>query len=533
MKGIDTMTKRVLKKICFGLFLAIGLTFVLSRNASAGYTAADAEMSVVCDTWQENITDYSDQSHCWSCELFLLLFDASNIVAGQINSTLSKPAMSLVIVGGCLWLAFCTLAYFGNISNPPDPMEYLTKVGSIMLRVGLAGAFLAGGSSLTFNYIINPILASGAQLATQTLKLTNVGGLSLPNDVTGGAGNPIDSITQWIQGNAGRVETKFKGAGAGGPMFKARGGGTSGPMGAGVRSSLKTMIAQMASGMARAQAIAQGLRCGAFFWKKISISVLFFSFECLIPNPAMWAVGAWLGCIFWVVSVMFSFAMLDVIFRIGLLAGLLPVFVAAWTFPITGSFAKTAFEMFLNSVMVFFITAIVAAFIILLLEEAWNTGSSANFNTFVSKMEANSYVEAWDSLFEEGIGTGIGTVFVVSVVAWWAWLMAPKSDKTAEGILGASFSSSVAIKAVYALIGFILDLIMLVITIVTLGAGACVYAIKFARFACKAMQELKKLEEALKKIQEFQKKMKKIKEKAEKVKEKVQKGVDRFVPSGE
>lgn len=497
------MNKQNLKRICVGLLLTVAFFFMSFRPAAAGFGAANAEMAAICDTWGENIADYSDQSHCWSCEIFVLLFDSSNTIAGQINKTLAKPVMGLVIMGGMLWLAFCTVAFFSNISGPSDPMEFLTKVGTIMLRVGFAGCFLAGGASLAFEYIINPVLSSGVRLASDVFSMTNAGSVALPNDISGSA---------------------------------------SGPMGAGVRDGLKALISQLASSMAEAQAIAQGLRCGAFFWKKfegLSFGVGFLSIdllpEILVPNPLMWAVGAWTGCMFWIISILFCFAMLDVVFRIGLLVGLLPVFIASWVFPMTGRFAKTAWSMFVNSVLVFFITAITASFIVIFVKNAWNISSSSEFGTFLQKMQASSYVEAWDSLFEAGAGAGLLSILFVFAVVYWGWMMAPKADKTASEILQSSFSSSIAIKALSSTVNFIIDLIMLVITIVTVGLGAIVYVLKFARFfikAAKAAKKLRDIQKKIEKLQKLQEKVNKIHSKAKKVQSKVKNAANKYVPSG-
>ena len=505
------------KKICVGLFLAIGLVFVQTHDASAsilgklvgslvggGIGNADAEMNGICDTFAQNLQDYSDQNHCWTCEIFVLLFDSANVVSGQINNTLAKPVLNLVIVGGLVWLSFVTLVFFGNIGDAPNPMEYLTKVGSIMLRVGIAGCFLAGGSSVAFNYIVNPVLSSGVQLASSTLSMTGAG-ISMAGN-SGSSGDAVSSMEAWTHGSRGRIESQFGGSSS---SFKAKGSG-SGPMGDGVRNSLKQMIYRMSSGMARAQAVSQGLRCGAFFWKKVSFGALIPIPDFLVPNPLMWAVGAWLGCIFWIISIMFCMAMLDVIFRIGLLVGILPVFIAAWVFPITGAFAKTAWEMFLNSVLVFFITAIVAALVVILSERAWESGPSGSFSSFMSQMQANSYVEAWDSLFAGGASDGLTTLFIVSAVALWAWAISPKADGVAEKILGASFSSSVAIKALHAMIDFFMNLVMMVFTIVTAGAAACMYLLKIFSFFKKSMDTLKKIQETMDKIERFQAKVRKI-----------------------
>ena len=505
------MMKQFFKQFCIGLLLVFSLSFVFPQSVFA--ESGEKEMKEFCDTWEENIQDYSDQEHCWSCEIFILLFDAANIVAGQVNSVLSSSAQGIVVMGGALWLAFYTLIHFGGlISSEQDPMEYLTKVGTIMLRVGFGYAFLAGGASFAFDYIISPVLSSGASLANETLSVTNTVNATMATDVASNTGHfsPVDSIIEWTQKGTSRIENKWAGMAAtalNGNLFNIN-GSLSGPMGSGVRDSLKQMIAQIASSMAESQAIAQGLRCGAAFWLKIDVPVMP---TFMIPNPLMWVFGAWMGCIFWVVSILFSFAMLDVIFRIGLVVSMLPIFVAAWVFPITKQFAEKAWQMFFNTVLVFFITGITAVFIVTLVERAWGVADGeGEVNSFMDSMRNSNYVTAWDDLWDAE--NSVYTLLCVSLVTMWGWVMAPKADALAKKFVGGSFSSSVAIKAIKALLTTLFDIISLIITILTWGAASCLYVLQFAQWIAKAAdaaQKLKKIQKAIEKMQKVTKKLQK------------------------
>lgn len=541
------MTKRFFKQFCIGLLLIFSLSLMAPSSVLA--ESGEKEMKEFCDSWDENVSDYSDQSHCWSCEIFILLFDAANIVAGQINGVLSGSAQSVVIVGGVLWLAFYTLIHFGAlISSEQDPMEYLTKVGTIMLRIGFGYAFLAGGASFAFDYIISPVLSTGASLANETLSVSNRVSAKMATDVTTNTGHfsPVDSIIQWTQKGASRIEGKWGKAASAvtGNLFNIN-GSLSGPMGQGVRDSLKQMIAQMASSMAEAQAIAQGLRCGSPFWLKIdaTVPIIGIGIVLFIPNPLMWIFGAWMGCIFWVISILFSFAMLDVIFRIGLVVSMMPIFIAAWVFPITGQFAKAAWDMFLNTVMVFVLTGLTAVFIVILVETSWDAANGSNdagsVNSFMSSMKNSNYVTAWDDLWASK--GGFYALISVSIVTMWGWVMAPKSDAMAKKFIGGSFSSSVAIKAIKALLTTLFDIISLVLTIITWGAASCIYVLQFAKWigdAAKAVQKiqnvLKKIEKAQKRIQDSMKKVKDVKDKVNKVRDSnVMQLANKLTPNGD
>ena len=94
------MTKKTFSKICVLLFLAIGFVCGSVRNVSAGFVDANSEMATACDSYSKNLADYQGADNCYTCQIFMLIFNSSNAVAGHINNTLAKPMMGLVGMGG-------------------------------------------------------------------------------------------------------------------------------------------------------------------------------------------------------------------------------------------------------------------------------------------------------------------------------------------------------------------------------------------------------------------------------------------------
>ena len=451
-----------------------------SEGASKGMN--DSTMATFCNNWDENLAEYSGQENCWSCKIFIMFFDAANKIAGQVNGALTGPAGKILILGVALWTVFNVAALFSSVTDAPDIMGFLTKFGGMILKAGFAWCFLEGGSSLAFHYIVNPVLSAAAGLSAQVLSLTN------------------SAVNCTIDSNS-MVD-----------------GSINAPMGAGVRDSLDCMIKAIASGMARSQSIAQGLRCGSFFWFEVDFWFLpgpkFY-----IMNPLMWLFGMMLGCLFWIISFMFPIAMLDVIFRIGLLVAMLPMFILAWVFPITARFAKTAWDIFLHSCMVFTITGLIIGMIVTMVETSWVAGSGGNFEEFQAKMEASSYVEAWNMLFDAGLGAGLASLFIVMTVGVWGIYLAPVPDKLSKSFLGSSldFPDSCAIKAIRGTLFFIVDVIMFIITLISFGATACVYALKFFSYLKRTMDALRKVQDALEKAKKMQERIQKLQEKINKV----------------
>ena len=462
----------ILKRFYISLLIAVCFFFAVSPANAAVFDILTTSMEEYCGGWDEAFANYSGSENCWACQIFMLIFDAANTVAGHVNSALSGP-LSSVIVSGCgLWILFHTVVFFGNFSNP-EPAEYLTKVGGILLKVVFGLMLIKGGASMAFTYIVNPVLTAGARLATNSISTTG-----------SGLGVSIGDIS----------------------------GSMSGPLGGGVRSALKQMIESVSASMAQSQAIAFGLRCGAPFWMKIIDLIPVF-------NPLMFVVGAFLGCIFWAIAILFSFALLDVIFRIGLLVGMMPVFIAAWVFPVTASYAQTAWVTLLHCGLTFFVTGIMASLMNILVQRAWGpSDSNTGFNEFMTKMHAGQYVEAWDSLFDSGIGGGLGAICLVICIAFWAWFLTPKADSMASKFVE-GFTSSCALKAIKMIISLVMDLLMLIISLCTFGLGSLVYSAKV----------VKVLSDNIERAEEIAEKIKKVIEKIRKMRERMQKMVEKMM----
>ena len=454
----------------------------------------DSTMATFCKNWDENLAEYSGQENCWTCKIFIMFFDVGNKIAGQVNGALTGPAGKILILGVALWTVFNVAALFSSVTDAPDIMGFLTKFGGMILKAGFAWLFLEGGSNLAFHYIVNPVLATAAALSTQVLSLTN------------------SAVNCQIDSNS------------------ILDGTINAPIGETVRDSLDCMIKAIASGMARSQAIAQGLRCGAFFWYEVDFWFIPAP-KFYIMNPIMWVFGMMFGCLFWIVGFMFPIAMLDVIFRIALLVSMLPMFIMAWVFPITVRFAKTAWEIFVHSCMVFTITGLMLGMIVTMVETSWVAGAGGNFEEFQAKMEASSYVEGWNMLFEAGIGPGLMSLFLVMIIATWGLYLAPFPDKLSTAFLGSSheFPKSCAIRAIRGTLFFILDVLMFIITLISFGATAYIYALKIFSYFKRGMDTLRKVQDALEKAKKMQEKIQKVQEKVNKAKKiagKVKSGVN-------
>lgn len=377
------------------------------------------------------ITDYDE---CWTCTVFMMFFDASNSLAGHVASVLEGPAVTFMWAMFLVWLAFNTAVFFSSVADAPDLGEFATKVGGMAFKILFATVFLQGGASMTFDYFINPVITDASQLANQLVtESTECGG---------------DTI---ISGGSSKTAMSNE-----------------------TRESMRCMIGGLGGGLREAQKMAQSLRCGAGYWYTMPLILKAFGWEYL-PNPMMWALGCLLGGFFWAISLVFPMVLMDAVFRIGLMVGMVPMWVVAWVFPATRSYSKTAFFIVLHSCLLFVVMALVMNMCMQLIRTALtNMGPE-----FIAKMQEGAYVDAYESIESEA---DLYKMFILMAICFFGILMPPKAEEITSQLSGARFPPSVGMEAMKMMINLVLDIIILIFSIITVGFGALLYFARLAQF---------------------------------------------------
>lgn len=160
-----------------------------------------------------------------------------------------------------------------------------------------------------------------------------------------------------------------------------------------------------------------------------------------------------------------------------------------------------------------------------MLENAWNGTDSGAMGTFMTNMRASSYVDAWDEMLAAG---GVFNLFMVLACTVWAIYVAPIADDLSGKFVGAEFSSNCAVKAVRGTLFFIMDVVLMIITVITLGATSCLYLVRIMKNVAEGVEKAEKLRQRLEKIKKFRKRMLKIQRKAQQVKQNVQRAEAAF-----
>lgn len=417
-----------------------------------------------CKSYSDYLKEYSgDSDDCWTCNIFMLFFDTGNQVAGHIAKVIEDPAKMLLAVGFGIWILCKTASFFSNTGDAPDIFAHMTEIGGGMIRAGIATCLLMGGSAAAFNYFVNPVLSSAAAYATVVV-----------SDVPCQAGET----------NEGSLDL---------------------PMGPGVRDSMECMIKQIANGLAPTQALARGMRCGSWHYfeiPSIGIDILW---------PPMWMWGCLMGVLFWVVSFLFPMALMDVVFRIGLILGMLPLFIVAWVFPLTRNYAKTGWNVFLQACFVFVVAAMMIGMLVKTVEQTWVLAAGGGIEAWKAQMEAGAYVDAFKDLVKAG---GLSNFFIVIAIACFGIYVAPTADDFGGKLIGdTNPPKGCAVRAIKAIVNGIIDLILLVVTIITMGATACTYALKVAQWGKKTADQVKAVQERIKKLRELQNRLRRAKQK--------------------
>lgn len=231
-------------------------------------------------------TSEADENRWWAKP-----FDVVSQTAVEFgNEVFDKTAPGMLKVAGVgfgLWLAVFCLKWVGSMTET-DPLENLTKVFGMMLKLGMAACLLKKRDTF-FTYFVVPILDAGAGMA----------GL-------GGGG----------------------GSGLGGAI-----------------EPLRQIIDNAHKAMAQTQALGDLARCISYVYH---VKLLGIELASGLPDPCVWANGCAVTVIVWLLMVFWPVLIFDALFRLGITAAFCPLFIAAWVFPATTRFTQKGFNSVLN-----------------------------------------------------------------------------------------------------------------------------------------------------------------------------------------
>ena len=188
------------------------------------------------------------------------------------------------------------------------------------------------------------------------------------------------------------------------------------------------------------------------FLKKVSQEIAVMhaigdSLMCVAKNTAAHWYGMWDLTMFftglviwafaWLLCLAFAFYLIDTIIRLGIIGALLPFLIASWPFKITSGFASKGWSMFLNAFFTFVFLGLVISVCLQLAAQAITGGEtgSAGSSGLIEMLMSNQVDSVLETL---GIGLG-GFIFLMLCCAFGFKLCGQASDLAGE-MSGASSS---------------------------------------------------------------------------------------------
>lgn len=397
------------KKVLLWLFLAVSFFPVMTVPCQAAGLETFQEPRY--DKWDNTkkneckfskiFTEESNHGKWWEAPLKAAL-NASIAVGNNVFDKVAGGAKGLMYVGAGLWLAIFSLKIVGGMVES-DPLENLTKVGGMMLKVGIA-AVLLGNRQYFFGYFFSPIVEAGAGFV--------------------GAGDVGTDVTVPDIGSSGGL--------------------------ADAANAALLMAQATHDQIASLRAAAGYLQCADEI-HNFSVGIL--GIDTDFGDVGMWTAGCAfkLGTLFFMAA--FPFFLIDACFRMGVTAALCPLFIVAWVFEVTRSYAGKGFNATLNVAFVFMMVKITAQIAMSLLKGAAgldfdsDSGAQAAIPKLACRYRVFNFTENSCDGIDPG-GSALGGIFGYFVcVAYGLLLMGKGSSQLANYFSEASFSNDTAFQA--------------------------------------------------------------------------------------
>ncbi len=316
-----------------------------------------------CRTAAEVMADL--YNGCLICTFVDMVFDAVNNIVTACYNAIKKPSLYLLIIGLGLWILWQFGTYFVNYKYKA-PEGFFTEVGKCFFRTTLVAALLAVPTQKAFDLIVSPIVSMATEITLGILSTDLNVQSSDAAIATGLIKNDIcqqfkdsdsSQLTYDEQGNViyGEGETGF----ALSPQLK---------------SSLGCIIRSMYMEAAKGIALGNSIYC--YSMGKVDLWII------KIPDMGMFTIGILVMVVFFLITLSFSFRVIDFVIRISFVLMLLPLLMVAWVFPITRIYTKKAWDFFLHALIALLGIAIAIALVLKIVMES--IGRSEELDTMLN-----------------------------------------------------------------------------------------------------------------------------------------------------
>lgn len=304
MQILPDIDKRKLLKTLLPVLAIVGLCLVLSACGVEDYNTS-------MDTLDG---EYRQKANCWGCTIFEALFNAIDDMITVLYDKIADGARNLLALIFAFWIAFHVGKMLLSFKEP-DTQEFWTDMTKTAFAVIFCAVVLTNKNTL-FEFLfftIVPVFEGVIDVAVAVIS-QSFGEIGVEADYT--------SCTLAPTGDAS--------------ITKA--------LGDNMRETLVCLIFEMH----------KRLTYGFFFAYKLMATGGFVE----------WVFALFLLLIFFLLSFMFPFYLVDGIFRIGIAFILLPILVAFWPFKVLRSYVTPAWNLIFGAfihimMMAIFVTLIV------------------------------------------------------------------------------------------------------------------------------------------------------------------------------
>lgn len=273
---------------------------------------------------------------CWFCGIFEKLFNAVNAFAAAISNNMADAFIKLLSIFLLFYILFKVLKAvisFGEI----NPKEFLTDLFMPLLKTAIAIIVLYN-MSFFYEKVVSPLaeLSIGFSINMQETGRENITGVGQIRQVTREGGITTE------ENICSRISS-----------YSTEGSGLSAGVNFSIQCFLRTISTQLIQDMAvGATFIAAAFTGGGFpKWSMLFIGIVMF-----------------LGCFFIFLS--FPFKLLDGLFKLMFVCGLMPLWVILWVLPATREYSGKAFKMFLDVLITFICLSVIMMMVSIILYNA-------------------------------------------------------------------------------------------------------------------------------------------------------------------
>ncbi len=388
-------------KIVFLLHMLLIASFLAVTPITSAYAEWETlpyteDYDEECDSMAEYVGE-ATESKWWEKPLDTVL-SASVSVGNTVFDSVKGGAEKLMFVGIGLWLALFTMKVVGSMTES-NPMENMTKIGGMMLKVGFASAFLHHK-----DWFFDTFLATV------------------------------------VQAGAAFVNTSAVGVGGDSPMENMGGGLDA------VKTALMALAESIHDSIGEVIGKSNFLNCASTIHKwTLPILGEIGTFQ----DPKVWMSSCVINFGAKLFMIAFPFFLIDAAFRLGVVAALCPLFIISWVFPATKGFAGKGWNALLNIAFTFMMIKISALIAVKLLTSGSGLDEMTDSPDSLKRMVC---VYRWANLGEDDVCEGLdipdtNSMFMYIVCIVYGLMLMKNGGELAAFFSDAQFSNDTAFQA--------------------------------------------------------------------------------------